>query len=166
MRNISEPELLVRQARELYALLAVLARNHCLRDPIAGNCETLQFTHPQIHALLSLGQDGPLTMGVLARRVGVTEKTVTGVVDRLEREGYLQRERDGADRRVVRVRLTPKGTESHDRIKEEVHGRFAKFLAVLLPGERRELFKILRNLEARMKPANESADNKTPEPRP
>ena len=83
-----------RDARAVRERLIVLARRRSLRDPVAASCDALGLTAPQIHALLWLGHDGPLTMGELARRISVTEKTVTGIVDRLERDGFLHRERD------------------------------------------------------------------------
>jgi DNA-binding MarR family transcriptional regulator len=48
-----------------------------------------------------------LTAGELAREVGVTTGAVTGALDRLERSGYARRDPDPADRRRVRVTVTP-----------------------------------------------------------
>ena len=45
----------------------------------------------------------------LAKHMGVTASTMSLAVDRLERNGYVARERDAADRRRVRVRLTDAG---------------------------------------------------------
>ncbi|MHB1137850.1 MAG: MarR family winged helix-turn-helix transcriptional regulator, partial [Microthrixaceae bacterium] len=46
----------------------------------------------------------------LAERVLVSRPTTTRVVDRLVRRGWIERHRDGADRRVVRVQLTAAGS--------------------------------------------------------
>jgi len=53
--------------------------------------------------------DGPLTPGRLAELTGLTTGTVTGVLDRLERGGFVRRERDAADRRRVVVTPVPEG---------------------------------------------------------
>ncbi len=53
--------------------------------------------------------DGPLTPGRLAELTGLTTGTVTGVLDRLERGGFVRRERDAADRRKVVVTPVPEG---------------------------------------------------------
>ena len=45
----------------------------------------------------------------LARRTWVNPATITGIVDTLERDGLVQRRRDAADRRQVRLSLTPRG---------------------------------------------------------
>lgn len=135
---------------KLQQLLLALGRRRSLRDPIASTCEQLQFTPPQVHALLWLGQDGALTMGELARRLGVTEKTVTGVVDRLEREGYLMRERSAADRRVVRCRLTPEGQTTWQKLERSMNQGMSQFLGVLDASDRKALFRILEKLLRRI----------------
>jgi DNA-binding MarR family transcriptional regulator len=47
--------------------------------------------------------DGPISPSELARRTGQHPATVTGILDRLERGGWIARERDPSDRRAVRV---------------------------------------------------------------
>lgn len=50
---------------------------------------------------------GPLSPSDLARRAGLHPATITGILDRLEKTGWIVRERDEADRRAVRVRALP-----------------------------------------------------------
>jgi DNA-binding MarR family transcriptional regulator len=52
---------------------------------------------------------GPITPSALARAAGLHPATMTGVLDRLQRDGWIVRERDpaAADRRAVSVRLVP-----------------------------------------------------------
>jgi DNA-binding MarR family transcriptional regulator len=54
---------------------------------------------------------GPITAGELARRVGITSGAVTGVLDRLERGGWVRRVADPTDRRRVIVELCPPGPD-------------------------------------------------------
>ena len=135
---------------KLQSLLLALGRRRSLRDPIAGMCEQLQFTPPQVHAILWLGRDGALTMGDLARRLGVTEKTVTGVVDRLERQGHLARERSATDRRVVHCRLTEDGQATWQRLERLVAAGMRQFLGILDTSDRKALFSILEKLVKRI----------------
>jgi DNA-binding MarR family transcriptional regulator len=151
-----------RDARALRERLIVLARRRSLRDPVAASCEALGLTAPQVHALLWLGHDGPLTMGELARRVSVTEKTVTGIVDRLERDGFLRRERDAADRRVVRARATGRGASLSRDIEEGVHEKLVLLLGLLDARDRRALVGILERLTERLEEPLEAG----PEPAP
>jgi DNA-binding MarR family transcriptional regulator len=151
MRTISRrgPSLAA-QVRRIRELLAEFSRRRSLRDPIASSCEDLDLTPVQVHLVLWLGNDGPLTMGELARRVAVTEKTITGIVDRLERDRLVQRERDPADRRVVHVRLAPAGEGLHRRIDAEIGAKLTGFLALMDGPDRRELIRILEKLNARL----------------
>jgi DNA-binding MarR family transcriptional regulator len=59
-----------------------------------------------------LMQDGPLSPGRLAELSGLKSGSVTGVIDRLERAGYVHRERDESDRRKVRVVLDAERLQS------------------------------------------------------
>ena len=54
-----------------------------------------------------LAQHGPAGPTALARRAGVHPSTMTGVIDRLERGGWVQRQRDDADRRGVLISARP-----------------------------------------------------------
>jgi DNA-binding MarR family transcriptional regulator len=57
-----------------------------------------------------LAQHGPASPTALARRVGVHPSTMTGVIDRLEKGGWVQRQRDDADRRGVLVSARAEAT--------------------------------------------------------
>jgi DNA-binding MarR family transcriptional regulator len=138
-------------------LLFALGRLHSLRDPLASGCERTQLTAPQIHTLLWLGEDGALTMGGLARRLGITEKTVTGVVDRLEREGHVQRERYPEDRRVIHCRLTASGTRLYRKLERTVVRGMDRLLGQLDTSDRRALFRILEKLIASAGPESAAA---------
>lgn len=71
-----------------------------------------------------LMSDGPMTPGVLAQRTGLgTGGAITSVVDRLEREGYVRRERDAADRRRVLVSAV------QERVVERVGPIYARITA-------------------------------------
>jgi DNA-binding MarR family transcriptional regulator len=162
-RNIPNEEELVGDVSRLQQLLYALGRRRSLRDPIASTCEELQLTPPQVHALLWLGQDGLLTMGELAKRLGVTEKTVTGVVDRLEREDLVQRERITLDRRVVRCRLTEQGQKTYQRLDGFLHEAMLHVLGMLDGSDRKALFRILEKVVRRLEPLPPSSLAPAPE---
>jgi DNA-binding MarR family transcriptional regulator len=53
--------------------------------------------------------EGPMSAGALAEATGLSSAATTTLLDRLERKGFVQRERDTADRRKVMVDMTPTG---------------------------------------------------------
>lgn len=68
--------------------------------------------HPSdLECLDVIHLNGLATAGELARASGLTTGAITGVIDRLERAGYVRRERDPADRRRVLVRPTSAARE-------------------------------------------------------
>ena len=54
-----------------------------------------------------LARSGPLTPGALARQAGLHPATLTGILDRLERGGWITRDRARTDRRSVTIRALP-----------------------------------------------------------
>jgi DNA-binding MarR family transcriptional regulator len=82
----------------------------------------------QLSVLYLIREETP-TLGYIARRLMVTPAVVTGIVDRLEKRGYVQRKADADDRRVVRLALTDVGrTESltvQERLVEAIAARLA-----------------------------------------
>ena len=154
MRTISRPAARLARpaaspgadARRLHGLLIALMRRRSLRDPLAASCAELDLSAPQVHTILALGHEGALAMGDLARRVAVTEKTVTGLVDRLQRDGLVDRVRDAADRRVIHVALTPRGEVLSRRMDAEVLHALTRLLGQLDAADRRDLFRIIEKL--------------------
>ena len=69
----------------------------------------VSMTH--LHILSMLDHHGELTMSRLADLLGVSDSNATGVVDRIEERGLVERSRDNVDRRVVIVRLTERGRD-------------------------------------------------------
>ena len=79
----------------------------------AGNrlAASLGLTQQQWVLLAAIGRGGAegLPLSALGRNLLVTKANITGMVDRLERDGHGTREAHPTDRRVTRARLTPKG---------------------------------------------------------
>jgi DNA-binding MarR family transcriptional regulator len=69
--------------------------------------DLLGVNRTDLHCLNAIENAGGLTAGELAAEVGLTSGAVTGVVDRLERAGFARRAPDPADRRRVKVEVTP-----------------------------------------------------------
>jgi DNA-binding MarR family transcriptional regulator len=81
--------------RELSIQLALLNHHVSAR---------LELKDVDLDCLNLIDRHGPLSPSVLARRAGVHPATITGILDRLERGGWVARDRDPTDRRAVVVR--------------------------------------------------------------
>jgi len=66
------------------------------------------LTSPHLMVLQTLRENSDLTVGEVAKRISLSQATVTTIVDRLERGGYVYRERSTTDKRKVHVYLTDK----------------------------------------------------------
>jgi DNA-binding MarR family transcriptional regulator len=67
----------------------------------------LDLKEVDLDCLDVISRRGPMSPTALARRAGLHPATMTGILDRLERAGWIARERDGADRRAVSLRALP-----------------------------------------------------------
>ncbi|MDT3699760.1 MAG: MarR family transcriptional regulator [Thermincola sp.] len=65
----------------------------------------------QLGAMEKLNNCDGQTLSELCEKMGLSASTITGLVDRLERDNYVRRSRESSDRRVVRVFLTPEGKQ-------------------------------------------------------
>jgi DNA-binding MarR family transcriptional regulator len=78
--------------------------------------ERLGVSETDLRCLNIIENSGGISAGELANRAGLTAGAVTGVIDRLEKVGYARRTSDPADRRRVRVEVTPAFYRSAERI--------------------------------------------------
>lgn len=104
------------------------------------------ITPPQLNALLFLIAEDGITMGELCSRMYLACSTATDLIDRMERNGLIERERDQKDRRVIRLRVLEPGRA----VIEEVMKARKHYLGGVLrqvPGEEHDmLIKSLRDL--------------------
>jgi DNA-binding MarR family transcriptional regulator len=133
------PRPLEEQVGVIVDLLPLIVKNlripTLLEDvrPSLGISQTLV-----LHALQRAPGDG-ISMGDLADEVGVSVPTTTGLVDRLAREGLVERRAHPSDRRVVLVALTDEGCRVARRAAAYLAEMMGKLLADLEAGEREGL---------------------------
>ncbi len=110
------------------------------------------ITTPQFNALLLLKEYGDMTIGDLGSKMYLASSTATDLIDRMERNGLVTRQRDSNDRRVVRLHMLDKG---HQMIKEVLANR-KRYLSTILSQVSAEeldsLKKSLQSLYVLMKP--------------
>jgi DNA-binding MarR family transcriptional regulator len=108
------------------------------------------LTGPQLTVLKVLEGLGDLSLSDLSERIRAQNSTVTGIIDRMEREGLVVRTRSTEDRRVIRIRLTEKGARIAREIAVEPMEIFRSALENLSPVEMRDLLKILTKIARRV----------------
>jgi DNA-binding MarR family transcriptional regulator len=82
-----------------------------------------------LEALDLVSRRGPLSPTALARRAGLHPATLTGILDRLERGGWVTRDRDPTDRRGVVIRAVPGRTAELLRLYSGMNESLGKILA-------------------------------------
>lgn len=108
------------------------------------------LTMPQYQLLMVAASDADCTLGGLSDHLNCSRGNVTGIVDRLERDGWLTRERSAEDRRVITVRLTDKGTQIAE-IQKELGDELANLALVWEQTERERLTEILLRMYRELK---------------
>jgi MarR family transcriptional regulator, organic hydroperoxide resistance regulator len=131
----------VTPAREAWGLFWELGMGN--RRRLLAALGELGLTFPQAHALRVLHPERPLPMSDLAERLVCDASNVTGIADRLEARGFLERRAGEGDRRVKVLALTPAGAEVRERILDLMTEPPAA-IAALPEADQRALRDVLR----------------------
>ena len=105
-----------------------------------------QVSAPQLSSLLALYENGPLPPSRIAKYIMVNSSTVTGIIDRLEQKGLVQRSRVSTDRRVITVTLTDKGRELAEHAPPPIQEQIVEGLQKLPPNEIEKIVQALTKL--------------------
>ena len=111
----------------------------------------VDLTGPQLTVVKLLQTVGDLSLSELSDKIRAQNSTVTGIIDRMEREGLVVRERSKEDRRVVHIKLTAKGKALADDIPVEPMEIFKGALESLSAQEMRDLMRIMTKVAKRVK---------------
>ncbi|MGH3649005.1 MAG: MarR family winged helix-turn-helix transcriptional regulator [Micromonosporaceae bacterium] len=122
----------------------------------------LRLSLSETFALGELSEVGTLSQQELADRLGLEKSTVSRLAANLERRKWLTRERDPANRRYYRLRLTAQGRHAAKRVGGHFHSFHAKLFEALSPAEHAGLQLglggLIRFLEAeRLRPSGDGA---------
>jgi MarR family transcriptional regulator, organic hydroperoxide resistance regulator len=96
-----------------------------------------------VHVMRMLEPGTELPMSAVADFVGCDASNITGIVDRMEARGLIERRDSSADRRVKLIALTPEGAEQRARLMERLHEPPA-VIAALTQADQRTLRDVLR----------------------
>lgn len=108
------------------------------------------LTGPQLSLLTELNRLGPVSVSVLTRGVHLSQATVTGIIDRLERRGLVSRAKSETDKRRVVVNLTAAGTQLLSHAPPALQESFIKRFEALADWEQSLMLSSLQRLVAMM----------------
>jgi MarR family transcriptional regulator, organic hydroperoxide resistance regulator len=105
-------------SRQTSVIAALEATVHLVLDHLAVELADLGLSQGEVNALLQLDPDAPVTVARLQAATGQRASTMTGVLDRLERRGLVERALNPGDRRSFTVGLTEPGVPVSRRIRQ------------------------------------------------
>ena len=103
------------------------------------------LTIAETHAIEVLGQVDEINMKQLAQKLGVSTPSVTAVIDRLEKKGFVVRVTPEKDRRMFLIKLTDKGLEVYNEHHKD-HLKLAERIFSKIKKEDMKKFKEILNL--------------------
>ncbi len=112
--------------------------------------DTVGLTGPQLAVLREAARSGPMQVGALAKAVHLSQPTVTGVLNRLEKRGLVQRIRSQDDRRAVNVTVTEAGQELSANSPSLLQDSFHRQLVELQPWEQMMILSTLQRIAEMM----------------
>jgi DNA-binding MarR family transcriptional regulator len=86
------------------------------------------ISFPQFFLLTYLSSEDYLTMSAIAKKMGHSTAAATGLVDRLEKLGFVERVHAAEDRRKIMVRITSSGSEIVSTMREHIASELANIM--------------------------------------
>lgn len=132
----------------LEAILYLYTESRRITKELAKRAD---LTGPQLTVVKLLEAFGDLSLSELSDKIRAQNSTVTGIIDRMERENLVLRERSKEDRRVVYIKLTTKGRELAREIPVEPMEVFKSALETLSSQEMKDLLRIMTKVAKRVR---------------
>ncbi|RLB21865.1 MAG: MarR family transcriptional regulator [Deltaproteobacteria bacterium] len=105
------------------------------------------LTPTQFFLLTALYEEDGIPISALAQKVALDKATLTGLLDRLERDGFTWRKADSDDRRAIRIHLTAKAESLREELTELYHDNNGMFLSLLSQEEKEVFERVVNKLE-------------------
>ena len=105
-----------------------------------------EITIPQLRTLEYLSRIDGCLMNEIASHLGISRPAATGLVDRLIAQGLAAREYDDKDRRVIKIKISPKGKKIVANIWDQKRRSFAKVFSMISAQERTQYIQIMEKI--------------------
>ena len=120
--------------------------NKSMRHKFHYSIQDLGFTLPQLSVISILEKYGEQKVSELSLKMGLSDSTVSGILDRLEQKNIIKRRRTKDDRRVVKISLTKKSKEFCNDFRQKREEYFTQLLKKLSEQEIKDIIKGLEIL--------------------
>lgn len=117
--------------------------------------ETHRVTLPQIICLREIYEHGPISFSALTKLVALNNSTVTGIIDRLEKQNLVRRTRTSTDRRQIHIEITEAGIVFLEKTPPPLKPEFIRGLERLSDHEVENILKALDALTLLLQPDGE-----------
>lgn len=107
-----------------------------------------RVTASQGYTMLTLPESESMTMNALSEAMGLANSTMTRMIDQLVGKGFVRREADEEDRRVVCVSLTAQGQETRRNLEQAQQYFFGQVLTEIPQDERHVFLQVLERIVA------------------
>src|SRR3954471_15719918 len=141
MESAMETTTAATAASEAWSLIAQLFTSQ--RTRFLAIASEFELAPAQLMALKALDPDEPVPMRDLAEALACDNSNVTGIIDRLEDRGLVERRASQADRRVKMLVVTPEGVDVRRRVKARMD-EAPEPLKRLPPDEQHQLRDLMR----------------------
>lgn len=139
-----------KQAERL--ILAVEKIMRRLHGGLSSVWERRKLTKPQLITLNCVMRKRECTMSELARMTSMALSALTGIIDRLSAKGLVRRERNGEDRRVVKVLATEKGAAIATEYQQAYLQCIDQVFSRIAPAEREALVSLIEKIAGSFEP--------------
>ena len=133
-----------KDCEKLADIFTVLQR--CFLMNLSKELARGKVSFPQYFLLGYLGQTKFLTMSEIAQKMGHTTAAATGLVDRLENLGLVERSHALDDRRKIMVKITKSGTALVMHIRQDMVNNLLKTMTCLETDEQKNWLKIYEKI--------------------
>lgn len=135
--------------------------SQAMRRNLANELASEGITSRQWEVLCWIAMEGELSQSELSDRIGIEAPTLVGVLDRMERDGWLERFSCPKDRRRKRMRVTPKAEEEWERITACAHRVCNLATQGISPEELKVLQSICERIRANVNGIKEDLESPT-----
>jgi len=132
-------------AQEISRMMPKIARHVTL-----GFTQVFHLTPPQVFTLILVGEMQQCSFSDLSHALRVSAPTVTGIIDRLEKAGYVKRVPSQEDRRVINIQLTKLGHKFEKEIQVHIRKQWRVLLEKLSQKESESYLSIVKKIYARL----------------